>query len=111
MLTGLNVISWSIFSERNNLTRQIKKKRKPTYHLPIYIFFRLHSTTQTLTMHAHSHPYEHTYANLTPMSIFEDRASKTSRLTKSPQASRYRRERRLPHNPVEFREAKSTVLV
>ena len=32
-------------------------------------FFRLHSTTQTLTTHAYSHPYEHTYANPTPMSI------------------------------------------
>jgi len=36
------------------------------------IFFRLHSTTQTLTTHAHSYPYEHTYTNPTPMSIFED---------------------------------------
>ena len=31
-----------------------------------------HSTTQILTMHAHSRPYEHTYTNPTPMSIFED---------------------------------------
>ena len=35
-------------------------------------FLRLHGTTQTFTTHAHSHPYEHTYVNLTPMSIFED---------------------------------------
>ena len=26
------------------------------------IFFRLHSTTQTLTTHAYSHPYEYTSA-------------------------------------------------
>ena len=61
-------------------------------------FLRLHGTIQTLTMHAHSHLYEHTYANPTPMSIFEDRASKFLRLTKSPQAPRCRRERRLPLN-------------
>ena len=35
-------------------------------------FLRSHSTTPTLTMHAHSHPYEHTYANLISMSIIEE---------------------------------------
>ena len=35
------------------------------------IFFRLHSTTQTLTTNAHS-PYEHTYADSIPMRIFND---------------------------------------
>ena len=32
----------------------------------------LHSITQALTTYAYSHPYEHMYANPTPMSIFED---------------------------------------
>ena len=45
-------------------------KIKKNYHN--HLFFRLHSTTQTLTTHAHSHPYEHKYANPTPMSIFDD---------------------------------------
>jgi hypothetical protein len=44
----------------------------------------------------HTHPYEYTHANPTPRSIFEDCAGKSSRLTKSPQAPRCRRERRLP---------------
>ena len=61
-------------------------------------FFRLHNTTQALTTHTHSHFFEHTYANSTPMNIFEDWAGKSSRLTKSPQAPRCRRERRLPLN-------------
>ena len=45
-----------------------------------YFFLRLHSTTQTLITHAYSHPYEYTYANPIPMSIFEDWAGKSSRL-------------------------------
>ena len=49
--------------------------------LSVWLFFRLHST---LTTHAHSHPYEHMYVNSTPMSIFEDWAGKSSRLTKLP---------------------------
>jgi hypothetical protein len=44
----------------------------------------------------HTHPYKYTHANHTLRSIFEDCAGKSSRLTKSPQASRCRRERRLP---------------
>jgi hypothetical protein len=39
---------------------------------------------------------EYTHANPIPRSIFEDCADKSSRLTKSPQAPRCRRERRLP---------------
>ena len=58
----------------------------------------LHSITQTLTTYAYSHPYEHTYAKPTPTSIFKDSAGKSSRLTKSPQAPRCRRERRLSLN-------------
>jgi hypothetical protein len=44
----------------------------------------------------HTHPYEYTHANPTPRSIFEDWVDKSLRLTKSPQASRCQRERRLP---------------
>ena len=57
---------------------------QPSFSFLHYFFLRLNGTTQTLTTHAYSHPYEHTYANPTPMSIFEDRAGKSSRLTKSP---------------------------
>ena len=60
----------------------------------ISFFFKLRSTTQTLTKHAHSHPY----TNPTPMSIFEDWAGKSLKLTRSPQTPRCRRERRLPLN-------------
>jgi hypothetical protein len=45
---------------------------------------------------ARTHPYEYTHTNSTLRSIFEDCAGKSSRLTKSPQAPRCRRERRLP---------------
>jgi hypothetical protein len=34
-------------------------------------FFKLHSTTQTLTTRTHTHPYEYTYTNPTPMSTSE----------------------------------------
>ena len=59
-------------------------------------FFRSHSTTLILTIHRHSHPHKYTYTNPIPMRIFEDLADKFSRLTKSPQTSHCRRERRLP---------------
>ena len=36
------------------------------------IFLDYTSTTKTLVTHAHSESYEYTYANPTPMSIFED---------------------------------------
>jgi hypothetical protein len=55
-----------------------------------YIIHRRHS------QRTHTHPYEYTHANPTPRSIFEDCASKSSRLTKSPQTPRCRRERCLP---------------
>ena len=60
--------------------------------------FRSHSTTPTLTIHAHSHSYEYAYANSISMRIFENLADKFSRLKKSPQTPRCRRERRLPLN-------------
>jgi hypothetical protein len=45
----------------------------------------------------HTHPYyEHTRANPTPRSIFEDWVDKSSRFTKSPQASHCQRECRQP---------------
>jgi len=50
------------------------------------------------TERKHTHPYEHMYANPTVMSIFEDRASKSSRLTKSSQAPHCKWEHRLPPN-------------
>lgn len=41
-------------------------------------------------------PYKHVRTNPIPKSIFEDWASKLSKLTKSPQTSHYGREHRLP---------------
>jgi hypothetical protein len=35
------------------------------------LFLELHSTTHTFTTHMHTDPYEHTYANPTPMSTLE----------------------------------------
>jgi hypothetical protein len=48
------------------------------------------------THNVHTHPYEHTRVNPTPRNIFQDWADKSSRLTKSPEASRCRLERHLP---------------
>ena len=68
------------------------------YLFPDPIFF-LDCTVQLKhSQRTHSHPYEHTYANPTPMSIFEDWAGKSSRLTKSPEAPRCWREHRLLFN-------------
>jgi hypothetical protein len=63
-----------------------------TYFFVNYTIHRRHS------QRTHTHPYEyaHAHANPTPMSIFKDCAGKSSRLTKSPHAPRYRRERHLP---------------
>jgi hypothetical protein len=61
-----------------------------------WLFFSNYTIHRRHSQHTHTHPYEYTHANPTPRSIFEDYASKSSRLTKSPQASRCRRERRLP---------------
>jgi hypothetical protein len=71
--------------------------RMHTRRLAIYIFFFSNYTVHRRHLqHTHTHPYEYTHVNPTPRSIFEDCASKPSRLTKSPQASRCRRERHLP---------------
>jgi hypothetical protein len=52
--------------------------------------------TQTPTTRRHTHPYEHTYANPTPMSTSEGLRWQISRFMKSPQAPRCRRGHRLP---------------
>jgi hypothetical protein len=66
----------------------------PTSHY-ISSFFRI---TQYIgdTHNARTFIPMNTHANPTPKSIFEDCAGKSSRLAKSPQAPRCRRERRLP---------------
>jgi hypothetical protein len=62
------------------------------------LFFANYTIHRRHPQRTHTHPYEYTHANPTPRSIFEDCAGKSSRLTKSPQAPRCRRERRLPLN-------------
>jgi hypothetical protein len=59
-------------------------------------FFSNYTIHRRHSQRMHTHPYEYTHANPTPRSIFEDCAGKSSRLTKSPQTPRCRRERRLP---------------
>jgi hypothetical protein len=59
-------------------------------------FFSNYTIHRRHSQRTHTHPYEYTHANPTPRSIFEDYAGKSSRLTKSPQAPRCRRKRRLP---------------
>jgi hypothetical protein len=59
-------------------------------------FFSNYTIHRRHSQRTHTHSYEYTHANPTLRSIFEDRAGKSSRLTKSPQASRGRRERPLP---------------
>ena len=78
--------------------------------LSFYIsIFLDYSTTQTLTIHAHSQPYKHTYTNPIPTNIFENWVGKFSRLTKSPHTPRCQRERRLPqmHNAVKSQNIRS----
>jgi hypothetical protein len=60
------------------------------------VFFANYTVYRRYSQHMHTHPYEHTRANPTPRSIFEDLSDKSSRLTKSPQVSRCRPEHRLP---------------
>jgi hypothetical protein len=62
-------------------------------HLHFFSNYKIHRRRSQRT---HTHPYEYTYAKSILRSIFEDCAGKSSRLTKSPQTSRCRRERRLP---------------
>jgi hypothetical protein len=79
------------------LAKRINKKQKlqmPT--TKTFLFFSNYTIHRRHSQRTHTHPYEYTHANHTPRSIFEDCAGKSSRLTKSPQASRCRRERRLP---------------
>jgi hypothetical protein len=59
-------------------------------------FFANYTIHRRHSQRTHTHPYEYTHANPTPRSIFEDCAGESSRLTKSPQVPRCRRERRLP---------------
>jgi hypothetical protein len=61
-----------------------------------HFFFANYTIHRRHSQRTHTHPYEYTHINPTPRSIFEDCAGKSSRLTKSPQAPRCRRERRLP---------------
>jgi hypothetical protein len=51
---------------------------------------------QRHSQRTYTHPYKYAHVNPTPRSIFEDCAGKSSKLTKSPQASRCRQEHRLP---------------
>jgi hypothetical protein len=60
------------------------------------IFFSNYTIHRRHSQRMHTHPYEYTHTNPTPRSIFEDCTGKFSRLTKSPQTPRCRRERRLP---------------
>ena len=59
------------------------------------VFFSDYAVQLKHSQRIHTHPYERTHANPTLMSIFEDWAVKSSRLTKSPHAPRCQRERRL----------------
>jgi hypothetical protein len=63
---------------------------------PNSIFFANYTIHRKHSQRTHTHTYEDTHANPAPRSIFEDCAGKSSRLTKSPQTPRCRRERRLP---------------
>jgi hypothetical protein len=71
------------------------RQYRPQLSYP-HAFFANFTIHRRHSQRTHTHPYEYTHVNLTPRSIFEDNAGKSSRLTKSPQASRCRREGRLP---------------
>jgi hypothetical protein len=74
----------------------------------ILFLFSNYTVYQRHLQCTHTHPYEHTRANPTIRSIFEDWVSKSSRLMKSPQTPHCRRERCLllkaqtPLNPDKF---------
>jgi hypothetical protein len=79
-----------------------------TYIFSNYTIYRRHS------QRTHTHLYEYTHVNPTPRSIFEDCVGKSLILTKSPQASRCRRERRLPlkeQTPLNFEKFATGALV
>jgi hypothetical protein len=81
---------WSLNNYIPHLTYGILSRGYPHFFFSNYTIHRRYSQL------THTHPYEYTHVNLIPKSIFEDRAGKSSRLTKSPHALRCRRERRLP---------------
>jgi hypothetical protein len=56
------------------------------------VFFKLHSTTLTLTARTYTHPYKYMYANHIPMSTSEGLSRQILRFTKSPYAPRCRRD-------------------
>jgi hypothetical protein len=75
-------------------------KLKETHHcFPTIFFLELHSTTQTLTTRTHTHPYEYTQRKPYPYEhLPRTEHRQIWRFSKSPQAPRRRRERRLPLN-------------
>jgi hypothetical protein len=84
-----------------NLMRLLSLQTNVTHFFPtlpfgLVSFFSNYTIHRRHSQRTRTHLYEYTHANLTPRSIFEDRDVKFSRLTKSPQTSRYRGERRLP---------------
>jgi hypothetical protein len=62
----------------------------------LFFIFANYTIHRSHSQRMYTHSYEYTHANPTPRSIFEYCVGKSSRLTKSPQARRCRRERRLP---------------
>jgi hypothetical protein len=62
----------------------------------LMIFFRITQYNVDAHTRTHTHLYEYTYANLTPMSTSKGLSWQILRFTKLPQASRCRRGRRLP---------------
>jgi hypothetical protein len=69
---------------------------KKTIQHQFFDFFLNYTSTDVYVQHMHTHFYEYTYANPTLMSTSKRLCRHISRLIKSPQVSRYRRERRLP---------------
>ena len=62
------------------------------------IFFLDYTVQRSHSTRTHTHLYEHTYANPTPISTFEGLSRQILKFTKSPQAPRCRRARRLLFN-------------
>jgi hypothetical protein len=82
-------------STKGKITSWCKRRRYQS-QICCGVFFANYTIHRRHLQRTHTHPYEYTHANPTPRSIFEGCAGKSSRLTKSPQAPRCRRERRLP---------------
>jgi hypothetical protein len=83
-------------SRLGNVSKEYLKPCVFRFAIAIIFFFANYTIHRRHSQHTYTNPYEYTHANPTPRSIFEDCAGKSSRLTKSPQAPRCRRERRLP---------------